>query len=74
MSDQTIADQLKYVGQLKQIEKMALNATEEAARHIYLLTAEFLRRETGCESCRSALLKIALRSEDDEPASRKDYF
>jgi len=52
--------QLKQLERLKRIEEMKLDATEQAARQIYLLTAEFLRRQTGCLSCQNALLQMAL--------------
>jgi hypothetical protein len=51
---------LKQIERLKEVEEMALSANEEAERHVYLITSEFIRRETGCASCQETLLKLAM--------------
>ena len=51
---------LKQIKRLKEIEEMALSANEQLERHVYLITSEFLRTETGCASCQETLLKLAM--------------
>jgi hypothetical protein len=55
-----VKDPLKQIKRLKKIEEMALSANEELERHIYLITSEFIRRETGCSYCQETLLKLAM--------------
>ena len=56
----TRRDNLKQIERLKKIEEMALSATDQLERHVYLITSEFLREETGCSYCQETLLKLAM--------------
>ena len=60
VKDPQITARLELIEKLTEIEEMALSANEQFERHVYLITSEFIREETGCSSCQETLLKLAM--------------